>query len=159
MLLFLLLFPISTFLGQNLLFIVCAQTPNPPMLTVVIAFSCNKSSPHHIPVALQHISLLCFLHSSSTTWLSRQNWLLLWPIKCYFMGRRISRSWRTLQSSDPRSKEGFSIYQYNQWVRNASGLQLLGSGAGTGEIPACTSLVLAFSWPFHQSLPSNRFSN
>lgn len=57
----------------------------------------------------EHISLLCFLHSSSTTW--HQTWLLLWQIKCYFMDRWLSRSWMTLQSSDSRSREGFAVHQ------------------------------------------------
>lgn len=123
------------------------------MLIVDISCSCkiNRASSHHIPIGLQHISLLCFLHSLNTVWLSHSTWLLIRPIKYYFMGRRISRSWMSLQCSDPRSKEGFSIHQHSQWLKNAPGHQLVGSGAYTGEIPAWTSPV---SRLFYQSLNS-----
>lgn len=156
--LFLLLFPILTLFRQNLLFIVCAQTPNSPMLTVAVSCSWILTTSHFCWTAAHLPSLPSpqLKHSLAAT---SDLWLLLWPIKCYFMDKWLSRSWMTLQSSGPRSKEGFSIHQHNQWVRNAPGLQLLGSGAGTGEIPACASLVLAFSWLFYQALPSNRLSS
>lgn len=123
----------------------CVCITQSPMLIVDISCSCNinTSSPHHIPVGLQHISLLCFLHSLSTAWLSHSTWLLIQPVKCYFMDRRISRSRVTLQCSDPRSKEGFSVHQHSQWLKDAPGHQLVWSGAYTGEVPACTSPVLA----------------
>lgn len=77
------------------------------------------------PCWTEQISLLFFLHSSSTAW--HQTWLPLWPIKCHFMDRWVFRSWITLQSSDPRSKEGFSIHQTI-------------SGAGMPQAFSCWSL-------------------
>lgn len=149
MLLFLLLFPVLTFLRHFFFFYcVCAQTSNSPILTVAISCSCSKSSPRYIPAGVEHISLLCCLHSSSTTW--HQPWLLLWPIKCYFMDRRISRSWMTLQSSDPSSKDGFSK---NQTI----------SGSAMPKAFSCWNLgwvlekflVPALFWVSHDSFTSH----
>lgn len=59
----------------------------------------------------------------------------------------------------PETRKGF------QHIRQSEGRECpRPSAAGnwrkySGEMSACTSLVLAFSWLFYHSLPSNRFAN
>lgn len=126
-----------------------------------ISCSCkiNISSSHHIPVGLQHISLLCFLHSLCTAWLSHSTWLLIWPIDCYFIGEFPEAEW-VCSALTPEARKDF------QYISTASGSRMPQAISWWGlehilekYLPVPALFLLSFSPLFYRSLSRDRLPN
>lgn len=114
------------------LWLSAAPAANPHHSTFLLDCSTSPFSAFPTAQALPGIRLGCYIGQLNV--ISCTSEFLEAEFLCRAL---ISEAGRVFNTSD------------NQWVRNAPGLQLLESGAGTGEIAACTSLVLAFSWLFY----------